>query len=103
MIILSNEETKQSLISEVLKWASLSKGGKFIGLGIILLVISALLIFCCTLYPSKYPLPTGLWLLWFIGEMLLMTGVIVVIVGVLVVVLGLIAFFRAYRSKRVQG
>ena len=42
---MSKEETKPSIISEVLKWASISKGGKLVGLGIILIVIGGLLFY----------------------------------------------------------
>ena len=98
---MSREETKSSLISEVLKWVSISKGGKLAGYGIIILMVSALLIFYVTLTPPKAQAPPEIFVLWFIGEMLLIAGVTVLIVGVLVIVLGLISLFRGYRSKGV--
>lgn len=44
-LLMSKEETKPSLISEVLKWFSLLKSGKLAGYGIILIMIGGLL-FC---------------------------------------------------------
>jgi hypothetical protein len=54
---VAKKETKPSLVSEVLKWTSISKGGKLAGYGIIILVISALLIFYVTLTPRKAQAP----------------------------------------------
>ena len=42
---MSKKETKPSLMSEVLKWFSLLKGGKIAGYGIILIVIGGLLFY----------------------------------------------------------
>ena len=73
MIDLAKEGTNPSLISEVLKWVSLSKGGKFIGLGAIMLLASAVLFSYVGLTPVKYRGVELVWL-WVIGEILLLPG-----------------------------
>ena len=96
---MAKEENNPSLISEVLKWVSLSKGGRFVGLGAIMLLASAVLFYYIGLTPVKYRGVELVWL-WLIGEILLLPGIIIVIAGVLVIILGLIASLRGYSSQR---